>query len=288
MLFKDLVNQHSIFISVVWYDFVCYIRDLIDQDPFKDPQPDTYPINTIDENLIEHFGNLEVIPSLYDVQADGTEVVNNPELVHTIDAIIGRNLQYWKRLADSLLAEFDPLYNVDAHETTTTEYGQHVTKDAKGEKQRTDVHGAQSETAAYAQRKTTNGARSDYTVDKAHDIDHGETTMDNTAAYTPKTQDSYGDHRTEIEKGQEVITEAEHDDTLSSKEYTDTSTDAASTDTLTSQSHTDTVTIRRYGNIGVTMSTQLLRDFQKFARESDLVGIIASEFAKEMTFGVWY
>lgn len=288
MLFKDLVNQHSIFISVIWYDFVCYIRDLIDQDPFKDPQPDTYPINTIDENLIEHFGNLEVIPSLYDVQADGTEVVNNPALVHTIDAIIGRNLQYWKRLADSLLAEFDPLYNVDAHETTTTEYGQHVTQDAKGQKQRTDVHGAQSQTNAYAQRQTTNGARSDYTIDKAHDIDHGETTQDYTAAYTPKTQDSYGEHRTDIEKGQEVITEAGHNDTVSSQQYTDTSTDAAATDTLTSQSHTDTVTIRRYGNIGVTMSTQLLRDFQKFARESDLVGIIASEFAKEMTFGVWY
>lgn len=288
MLFKDLVNQHSIFISVVWYDFVCYIRDLIDQDPLKDPQPDAYPINTVDENLTEHYGNLEVIPSLYDIQADGTEVVNNPALVHTIDSIIGRNLQYWKRLADSLLAEFDPLYNVDAHETTTTEYGQHITKDEKGQKQRTDVHGAQKQTNAYAQRQTTNGARSDYTIDKAHDIDHGETTMDYTAAYTPKTQDSYGEHRTDIEKGKEIITEAEHNDTVSSQQYTDTSTDAAATDTLTSQSHTDTVTIRRYGNIGVTMSTQLLRDFQKFARESDLVGIIAAEFAKEMTFGVWY
>lgn len=288
MLFKDLVNQHSIFISVVWYDFVCYIRDLIDQDPLKDPHPDTYPINTIDENLTEHYGNLEVIPSLYDVQADGTEVVNNPALVHTIDAIIGRNLQYWKRLADSLLTEFNPLYNVDANETTTTAYGQHITTDAKGQKQRTDVHGAQSQTNAFAQRQTTDGARDDYTVDGAHDIDHGSTTMDATAAYTPTTQESYGEHRTDIKKGQQIITEAAHNDTVSSQQYTDTSTDAAATDTLTSQSHTDTVTIRRYGNIGVTMSTQLLRDFQKFARESDLVGIIAAEFAKEMTFGVWY
>ena len=288
MLFKDLITQHSIFISVVWYDFVCYIRDLIDQDPFKDPQPDTYPINTIDENLREHFGNLEVIPSLYDVQADGTEIVNNPELVHTIDAIIGRNLQYWKRLADSLLAEFNPLYNVDANETTRTDYGQHITTDAKGQKKRTDVYGAQSETAAYAQKQTTDGARSDYTTDGAHDISRSSTTMDDTANYTPTTKDAYGQHRTDTQKGQQIITEAAHNDTVSSLEHTDTSTDDASTDTLTSQTHTDTVTIRRFGNIGVTMSTQLLRDFQKFARESDIVGIIAAEFAKEMTFGVWY
>lgn len=287
MTLSDLLTTNSVFTSTVWADFVTYIRDLIDLDPLSDPQPSTYPINTIDENLYMHYGDLEVVPSLYTI-VDGVETVNTAKLIRSVNAVIGQNLQYWKRLADSLLAEFNPLYNVDANETTTTEYGQHITTDAKGQKQRTDVHGAQSETAAYGKKQTANSARSDYTIDGAHDTEHSETTMDNTASYIPRTKDENSQHRTDIQKGAETVTEDPRTDTVSSLQYTDTSTDAASTDIVTSKTHTDTVTIRRYGNIGVTMSTQLLRDFQLFARESDLVGIIAGELAKELTFGVWY
>lgn len=288
MTLSDLLKTNSVFASTVWASFITYIRDLLDLDPLSELQSvPPYPINTIDENLYVHYGDLELVPSLYTV-VDGEETVNTQQLTRSVDAIIGKNLQYWKRLADSLLAEFDPLYNVDAHETTTTQYGQHVTQDAKGQRQRTDVHGAQDISVGYGEKQITEGQRSDSRTNGAQSITTGETTMDNTASYTPRIKEDHAQISDSATKGQQINTEGSHTDRTQTTQYSDTSTDNAVTDTLTSQTHTDTVTIRRYGNIGVTMSTQLLSDFQRFARESDLVGIIAAELAKELTFGVWY
>lgn len=288
MTLAGLLEARSVFSSTVWADFISYIRDLLDLDPYSDPPAQTYPINTVDSNLMVHYGDLELMPGLYTIASDGTETINTTAVTMSIDAIIGKNLQYWKRLADSLLAEFDPLYNVDAHETTTTQYGQHVTQDAKGQRQRTDVHGAQDISVGYGEKTITEGQRSDSRTNGAQNITTSETTMDNTATYTPRTKEEHAAISDSATKGQQINTEGSHTDRTQTTQYSDTSTDNAVTDTLTSQTHTDTVTIRRYGNIGVTMSTQLLSDFQRFARESDLVGIIAAELAKELTFGVWY
>lgn len=288
MTLAGLLEARSVFSSTVWADFISYIRDLLDLDPCSDPPAQTYPINTVDSNLLVHYGDLELMPGLYTIASDGTETINTTTVTRSIDAIIGKNLQYWKRLADSLLAEFDPLYNVDAYETTTTQYGQHVTQDAKGQRQRTDVHGAQDITVDYGAKETTEGARTDSRTNGAQSITTSETTMDNTVSFTPRTKEEHAAITDGATKGQQVNTEKAYKDETKTESYTDTSTDTAVTDTLTSQTHTDTVTIRRYGNIGVTMSTQLLSDFQRFARESDLVGIIAAELAKELTFGVWY
>lgn len=281
MRLSDLIQQHSIFNSVIWDDFVQSIR------AYVDPQ-ETAAFNTVDEYILAEYGDTEVLPMYYRYDNDDTEVVDDAAVTRHIDAVIGANIPYWSRLLQSLLAEFDPLYNVDATETTTTVHGEHETTDAKGARTHTDTLGPTEETTEYGQQSATSGARSDSSTDGAQEITHKETTMDDTATFRNKTQDSHAAVNNSFSKGAQTDTVQQHTDTVSTVQVQNTATDTAVTDKVTSGEHTDTETVRRYGNIGVTMSTQLLRDFQKFARESDLVHIIADTLSRSLTYSIWF
>ncbi len=283
MTLEELSERSNIFYSNVWTDFVSEIRAYIDGTDTEDP----YRINTINEYIKEEYGALEVLPKYYTIN-NNDYVVNETYVRQTVDALIGANKPYWERLLQSLLAEFDPLYNVDATETTTTVYGEHETTDAKGARTHTDTLGPTEETTEYGQQSATSGARSDSSTDGAQEITHKETTMDDTASFRNKTQDSHAAVSNSYSKGQQIDTVQQHTDTVSTTQVQNTATDTAVNDKITSGEHTDTETVRRYGNIGVTMSTQLLRDFQKFAKESDLVHIIADTLSRALTFSIWY
>lgn len=283
MTLEELSIRSNIFYSNVWTDFVEEIRAYIDGT--ETPEP--YRINTINEYIKEEYGALEVLPKYYVIN-NNEYIVNENYVRNTIDAIIGANKPYWERLLQSLLAEFDPLYNVDATETTTTVYGEHETTDAKGARTHTDTLGPTEETTQYGQQSATSGARSDSSTDGAQEITHKETTMDDTATFRNKTQDSHAAVNNSFSKGSQTDTVQQHTDTVSTTQVQNTATDTAVNDVITSAEHTDTETVRRYGNIGVTMSTQLLRDFQKFAKESDLVHIIADTLSRSLTFSIWY
>lgn len=112
--------------------------------------------------------------------------------------------------------------------TETTIYGQHVETFAEGQRQH--IEGAKSRTS-------------------------GERT-DNSTNYTVAF-----DSTTEKEDGKTVDLTGSQTNT----EATYTNTDTHGQDTSTSQTHTDTVT--RQGNIGVTKSTDLLRDEVKLRQE---------------------
>lgn len=283
MTLEELSERSNIFYSNVWADFVEEIRAYIDGTETADP----YRINTINEYIKEEYGALEVLPKYYVIN-NNDYIVNENYVRNTVDAIIGANKPYWERLLQSLLAEFDPLYNVDATETTTTVYGEHETTDAKGARTHTDTLGPTEETTEYGQQSATSGARSDSSTDGAQEITHKETTMDDTAAFRNKTQDSHAAVNNSFSKGSQTDTVQQHTDTVSTTQVQNTATDNAVNDKITSGEHTDSETVRRYGNIGVTMSTQLLRDFQKFAKESDLVHIIADTLSRSLTFSIWY
>lgn len=283
MTLEELSIRSNIFYSNVWVDFVEEIRAYIDGT--ETPEP--YRINTINEYIKEEYGALEVLPKFYTIN-NNDYVVNETYVRQTVDALIGANKPYWERLLQSLLTEFNPLYNVDATETTTTVYGEHETTDAKGARTHTDTLGPTEETTEYGQQSATSGARSDSSTDGAQEITHKETTMDDTASFRNKTQDSHAAVNNSFSKGSQTDTVQQHTDTVSTVQVLNTATDNAVNDVVTSGEHTDTETVRRYGNIGVTMSTQLLRDFQKFAKESDLVHIIADTLSRSLTFSIWY
>ena len=332
MTLHDVLKNRAVFNSAIWSDIVDYVRDYI--DPVDEHEQ--YTINSVDRYMDVEFGTWELLPVLHNEDiADVTEIQNH------VDAVIAANRDYWTRFIDTLRAEFNPLYNVDATEITTSEYGEHEIENAHGAKSMSDnigavtrtlQHGAQTDTTAYGEHETTTelgkrqtdtvygkqavtaGQRQDTHAHGAQTDTHSSTTMDD-LTFKAKTQDTHAQYSDTDTIGSQETTTDEHTDTFTQAAATDTETSGAHTDkvtratytdtdgtaartnthteqavtdTETSGEHTDTVTLRRYGNIGVTKSTELLEDFREFARHSRIVPIIAVEIAKALTFSVWY
>lgn len=364
MNLKDILKTNVIFKSTIFDDTVADIRDFLDPK-----ENNSYLINSIDSYIGMEYGDWEVVPDL----KDEDDELDTDELARRVDTVIACNKYYWEKLLESVLAEFNPLWNVDGTETHTFDYGQHVQTDAKARQVDTDRFGSTTtrevigdekhiknnaqvtttnknniEDATLGQNRnkvtTSHGERLEAfnTLDSELNIPtgkttkhrvgettttHKETTMDNTAAFLNKSQDivsqgqgsdgedfenvyanRYKDYDDTITTGptKNESTVSQHEDTETithRKNASDTEPEAnvttvtgpvdvhehdAHTDTHTSQQHRDTETIVKQGNIGVTMTTELLRDFQKFARQSRLVPIISIEIAKALAFSVWY
>ena len=366
MNLKDILKTNVIFKSELFSDTVDDLREFL--DPYDD-QTQTYLFNSIDAYINMEYGDWEVVPDL----KDEDDELDTDELAKRVDTVIACNKYYWEKLLESVLAEFNPLWNVDGTERIVHDYGQHVQTDAKARQVDTDRFGSTTTTERIGDEKhiknnaqvtttnknniddsslgsnrnkvtTSHGERLEAfnTIDSELNIPtgkttthytgettttHKETTMDNTASFLNKSQDivsqgsgnkgqDYEDVHANRYKAYDdtvAVGPTKNESTVSQHEDSETIThrrnasDAdpeanvttvtgpvdvherdAHTDTFTSQSHQDVETITRTGNIGVTMSTQLLRDFQKFARESRLVPIISIEIAKALAFSVWY
>lgn len=364
MNLKDILKTNVIFKSSIFTDTVEDIRDFLDPK-----ENNSYLINSIDSYIGMEYGDWEVVPDL----KDEDDELDTDELARRVDTVIACNKYYWEKLLESVLAEFNPLWNVDGTERHIHDYGQHVQTDAKARQVDTDRFGSTTTTERIGDEKhiknnaqvtTTNKNNIDdsslgqnrnkvttghgerleafNTIDSELNIPtgkttthytgettttHKETTMDNTASFLNKSQDivsqgsgnkgqDYEDvHANRYKAYDDTVTvgPTKNESTVSQHEDSETIThrrnasDAdpeanvttvtgpvdvhehdAHTDTFTSQSHQDVETVIRQGNIGVTMTTELLRDFQKFARQSRLVPIIAIEIAKALAFSVWY
>lgn len=364
MNLKDILKTNVIFKSTIFDDTVAEIRDFLDPK-----ENNAYLINSIDSYMAMEYGDWEIVPDL----KDDDDELDTDELARRVDTVIACNKYYWEKLLQSVLAEFNPLWNVDGTERHIHDYGQHVQTDSKAKVKTTDKFGKTTTTESIGDEKhvknnaqvtttnknniddsslgqnrntvkTSHGERLEAfnTIDRELNIPtgkttkhrvgettttHKETTMDNTAAFSNKTQDivsqGVGNDGEDYEdvyanrykpfddtvstgptKNESTVSQHEDTETITHRRNAsdakpeanvtevegpeDTHETDAHTDTFTSQPHQDVETIVRTGNIGVTMTTQLLRDFQKFARESRLVPIISIEIAKALAFSVWY
>ena len=133
------------------------------------------------------------------------------------------NLSNWARLYYALSLDYNPLYNVDGLTTFT--------------------HGATSETYTYGKDKTT----SQYGATSKTDGAYLDTDTDYTMSY---------DSGTEKEAGKQTHDNAAQTHTEAS--HTDTAERDARSDGKTTTQYIDTEL--RQGNIGVTKSTELLKD----------------------------
>lgn len=106
------------------------------------------------------------------------------------------------------------------------------------------------------------------TVDQTQRAQHTDTTT--TQAHSDSISANAHSDSTSSQAFTDGHTTTTHTDTRESQAYTDTITQdgrtdkqntGAQTNTRTEQAHTDQTTIRRFGNIGVTKSTELLRDY---------------------------
>lgn len=142
-----------------------------------------------------------------------------------MQAVIGiwskRMLPTWIRLNDTFNAEYNPLYNVDAYETVTEERDLHGTRDVNG-------------------NAKSNGSSTN----------NGTTTENGT---TTNQQTGYNSET--FKNGDKTIM----DDSITAQNTTNTNESMENTvDEDTSDFGTITTTNRRFGNIGVTKSTDLV------------------------------
>lgn len=219
------------------------------------------------------------------------------------------HLTEWARLYYALSLSYNPLYNVDGQtirETTqkqrTDAYGAQSggqtigaisTSDIHGAQSgstiygavsESDVHGAQSKSDVYGAKSTTLGEHTDtqtnYSVsfDAAAEKETGKTS--NLMGAQTNTEATYTDGHTS-QSYTDSHTEQQRTDQTSSQSYTDSHTEQARSDSHQEAAHSDThtdsafsETETRKGNIGVTMSQQLLEAEWEFRKKSFFAMII--------------
>ena len=239
-LFNDIAHYATPFI---WADM--------------EPSPVTYPtIEGNTSNFITDYQDDYFLFDHYFIFHYGDRIVNlyvDEEHIEeywqeTMYAILRIYLDAWARLYYALNIDYNPIYNVEEHTTTT--YGAHDTDTKYAQDQTTDSFGQHQTTNSVGQKETTNGTRTDSTTDYSVSFDAA------TEKETGKTEDSVGS---------QTITEGAHTDTITNAAAIDTHTRAGRTDTVTSKQHIDTVD--RAGNIGVVSATQLLAEEEKLRRK---------------------
>ena len=240
----------------------------------------TFPNN--DSNFIEDYQSNAASFNKYAILKRGDQVVKfNDEdyedgwdfLSEVSEAITDVHLESWARLYYALSLSYNPLYNVDG--TTTRETTQRQRTDAYGAQSGTSVFGATSntdnwgavsKTDQYGNKSATIGAHTDTQTNSSVSFDSGtekETgKTENSIGSQTNTEASYTDSHSELAK-MDTHTGAARNDSHSENAYTDTHTDSAFTETET-----------RQGNIGVTMSQQLLEAEWKFRQKSFFETII--------------
>lgn len=229
----------DLFNSTILSGVVSQIRGLIDP---PGANPGEYGMNGIDQYILHEYGDWELRDGLFVHNSAGESTgYDGTAIQDAVDNLLAANAYNWISLARTYELEFNPLYNVDANERTTTAYGQHIKDDKKAKHDDEVQHGQHTDT-------TTNS----------------QTTMDDTSTFRPKAKSEQ-----------------------SNPQYTDTYKYPEYTNTETSQAHSDTVTVRRYGNIGVTKSTELLSDYWDFVQRS-VTPVIARTIARELCISLWW
>lgn len=245
----------------------------------------TYTANITLDMVKRYFGNRQMSDDLVEQLIDDPNGVLS--LLNTFKADVLDMQKYrWAALFDIQEMYYNPLYNVDAHESITHAYGQDKTTNVSGQQtnstqhgqqQNTMLYGADSQTTSYGAESNTlqHGGATDSVQYGNHetDVTHKtnpfndtenlyntgkDITEDKTHTDTT-TRGTYTDTETRGAKS-DTLSRLAHTDTQTAATYTDTDTIGTRTDSSTRDARSDTDTIRRYGNIGVTKSSELLVD----------------------------
>lgn len=182
-------------------------KDLLFSDP------DLYPYPTIpddENNFISDYADSATYYDNYFVKEYGERIVeydvetDSDFLNAWIDEMFGTELIYleaWARLYFALHINYNPVYNVEEHTSTT--YGEHVTDNVIGERKHTK-----------GEQENTRGGGTDTSTTYNVAIDSG------TEKESVKQTDIIAD-RTDTD-GERIDTDEEATDTVTSNEHTDT------------------------------------------------------------------
>lgn len=248
-----------------------YINVGLDGDAMANLYATQYGANYLSEYINDTMDNVTLIEQTSKVR-------------QKVASIISKNEAKYMKMIELQGYTYNPLWNVDGVETTTTTYGQHITDNKIGKKKLTDTIAEQTNTNDYAERINTDDIASQTNTDEYGEnvltdefdnhtdtVKHFETTMDDTTTERLKTKDETENvartdtHTTDQKTDTHTIgghtdthTLGAHFDTYKLGAHTDTHEHDESTDTITSKEHTDTVTYERHGNIGVTKTQELI------------------------------
>lgn len=258
---------------------------------------------------------IEIDEDLYDMMG-----VNNiaAYTMALSESITDTYLNAWARLYYALSLAYNPIYNVDGVTIKTTSerertdaYGAQSGGATIGAISTSDVHGAQSGSTIYGavSESDVHGAQSKSDVWGAKSStlgEHTDTQTNYSVSFDATTEKETG--KTSNVMGAQTNTEATYTDGHTSQSYTDSHTEQQRTDQTSSQSYTDshteqarsdthqeaahsdkhtdaefTETEERKGNIGVTMTQQMLNAEWEL-RKKDFFSTIINQMLDELGF----
>ena len=257
---------------------------------YPSPDPET------NENFIDDYQDNASNYNLYAMLKRGNQVLDiDEEMFEMLEvdnaadytmalskAVTDTYLNSWARLYYALSLAYNPLYNVDGTTTKTI-----------SERERTDAYGAQSggQTIGAISASDIHGAKSKSDVWGAKSStlgEHTDTQTNYSVSFDSSTEKETG--KTSNLMGAQTNTENTYTDGHTEQSYTDSHTEQARTDSHQEAAHTDkhtdaeyTETEERKGNIGVTMSQQLLNAEWEL-RKKDFFATIINQMLDELGF----
>lgn len=269
---------------------------------------DRYVVKRYGERALEVDGDTTLDEAVADWQLD-------------VNSIVFAHLTDWAKMYSDLIKDYEPLWNVDG--TTVYTYGETENTDQFGATQKTNQYGATQDTLQYGATQKTNqygatedtmqyGATSETTQYGATSETQGGGTdthnhyersyPDATNIKTQYDEEIIASRTNTTTQHSDTVSGTTHTDKASSLTHTDTESEIQHTDTKSSLTHTDTEsellhtdihsavehvdTERRTGNIGVTETTQLIRNSAILHYTYNFYDMIFKFIIKEM--GVIY
>ena len=257
---------------------------------YPSPDPETnenfivdYQDNASNYNLYAMLKRGNQVLDIDEEMFEMLEVDNAADYTMALSkAVTDTYLNSWARLYYALSLAYNPLYNVDGTTTKTI-----------SERERTDAYGAQSggQTIGAISASDVHGAKSKSDVwgSKSSTLgEHIDTQTNYSVSFDATTEKETG--KTSNLMGAQTNTEATYTDGHTEQSYTDSHTEQARTDSHQEAAHTDkhtdaeyTETEERKGNIGVTMSQQLLNAEWEL-RKKDFFATIINQMLDELGF----
>lgn len=217
-------------------------------------------------------------------------------LIVLIGSIKDNFIYKWGALLDANQLYFNPLWNVDGSEKVTEDIAKREKHFNKGSQEDEFTKGSQEDSFTRGEREQTQnyGNSLPYTTEVEYGLDEVTHTSGERDETTKRKTNPFNDSDTPYDTEQSNFTSEEVEDTDSRAIHTDTTTinphkdiftDAEAEDTTTSGSrtdnttfgeredvtedyaHKDIITTERHGNIGVTKSTELLKDYMELPAE---------------------
>ena len=256
---KQIIDEHAGLPNNVFYFTVTYTKTL-DDGTTKNY---TFTVDVPDLFAKIYCGNMKLSKVVKDIYVDDPTVFITTVLPTLIQTTADNFKYQIGALIESNTLYFNPLWNVDGTEKTT-------------------------EDRAKRQRDVTSdfGNNTPYTTSVQYGLDTNTLKYGNNTSYKQETEygidenthktNPFNDSATAYET--DIDSRAKHTDTVTFNPHTDVSERSQHTDTTTINPHIDkskiedaaykdTITLERHGNIGVTKSTDLLRDARELPTE---------------------